>query len=197
MREEYKANEWRDFKQRYEGTYGWYETDSGKKVLVLLTEVTDKELRFIDKSENSYTAIPDKGNTFQFLPIERGVHNITGDIIYCERIPARQWRRGLHISNTRMTSLLSNKHRAPDFGILEQIFEQKDDSLLRAFQKNGTGSAALNSTFSIVGKAVKCYSINIGTFLKGKITLDNPLFHQEICDVVRDLQLPITVEVAA
>jgi len=199
MREEYKSEEWADFRQRYEGTYGWYEREEGKSpLLVRLDVVRENSLSFVDASGFIYTAIPDKGNNFQFIPVERGVYNLNNDVVFCQRIPARQWRRGMCQANTAFVSMTgTQKYTGPSFPLLEQIFNPKPGAktVLDNFMKSFEGIAALNHTFSIIKNNVHCFNIVIGSYTKGQILLDDKLFCQELNDLVRDMHLPIRVEV--
>jgi hypothetical protein len=197
MREEFKSDAWRDFKQRYEGTYGWYEKDNGETILVNLRSVEGSAAVFQDAAGVPYTARPDRGNMFQFLPLERSVYNTKDDVIYCYRVPQRQWKRGLCDANTSFVSLSRFTYTAgPTFELLAELFGAPDTTRLSAFKEKGEGATALNSVFSIINNQVMCFSHKIGTYQKGIATLYDKLFEQELNDLVRQHQFPFVVEVA-
>jgi len=198
MIEEFKSEGWRDFSQRYKDTYGWYLTDTGRKVLVQLVDVNDTTLKFAGKEGQTYTAIADKGNCFEFLPLERAVHNTPTHVYYCSRVPARQWRRGVHQANTSITNLLGGGWAGGEklsFDLLEQIFQENNPTdYIQSFLSGDRVGLALNSMFAMGKNRVYLYNRVIGEYKNRSITLSNHLFSQEINDLVRDLALPYKVE---
>jgi len=198
MIEEFKSDGWRDFAQRYKETYGWYLTDTGRKVLVQLVDVSETTLKFAGKEGQTYTALADKGNRFEFLPLERAVYNTPKDVYYCSRVPARQWRRGVHNANTSITNLLGGGWGGEklSFDLLEQIFQESTPSdYIPSFLSGAREGLALNSMFAMGKNRVFLYNRVIGEYKNGTITLTNDLFAQEISDLMRDLVLPYKVEV--
>lgn len=189
---------WRDFSQRYAGTYGWYHSDSGNKILVRVTEVDESSVRFEDKNGIAYSALCDKGNVFEFLPLERAVYNLVNDdVVISERVPARQWKRGICRENTSFQSLSKTGGRMDfSFGLLEEVFSQRPNLFyLDSFLEDKRQNVALNSMISFVGINVCVYNRVVGNVNKkaGEILVTNKIYLQEIRDIVRDSFLPYTV----
>jgi hypothetical protein len=195
MIEEYKSSSWHDFRQRYQNTYGWYQSDSGKRVLVRVEKVAESSLSFIDREDNVYTALPDKGNQFQFIPVEKGLHNTENGVVMCERKTARQFQRGLCAANTVLKNLSLNGSIAVEFSSVENIFHNGVNDYLSRFKKNPKMDVALNDTFGIVNGTIMLYNLRIGTFTDSKLLLNTNLFAQEVQDLVQKLELPFIVEV--
>ena len=200
MRETFSSKSWRDFSQRYAQTFGWYlpEDKPDRKVLVKVLEVAPHTAKFTDESGFIYQASADTGNVFEFIPVERAVYNTENDVLLCQRVPARQWRRGLHTSNTQVMSLVTFTTQELTFKLIATIFGPQDWEAYRtAFINKQRANVALDPTFSIIGKKVFAYHGEIGTFAReeGSIILNTPLYQQELSDLARDYQLPYIVRV--
>lgn len=185
MKAEYTREGWRDFSQRYSGTFGWYEGKEGP-VLVRLESVDESSLYFKDVSGMGYTAHPSRGNVFSFLPVIKGSYLYDGDVVVVERRPARQWKRGICIENTLIRNLKGNEYEV-GFPILQKLFSGEEDRSVLKFKNDGTLPMLLSNQFS-VGKD---YGIYLYNTLIGEVDLDNKkvkleenLFQQEIEDLV-------------
>ena len=194
MREEFKDEGWRDFQQRYQGTFGWYEKANKEKLLVQLIEVDSSRCKFSDKDGAVFTALSDKGNHFEFLPVKKGLYlTDNNDVISCKRVPAKQYKRGIAETNTSLTYLSSGMGLEVCFEVLEQMFEpqQRNDSQrVNLFMNHDV--LVHNNIFALTGGKVFVYDHNIGTYSFGErsITLHNNLFKQEIDDMIAALKLP-------
>lgn len=196
MIEEYTANGSRDFQQRYKDTYGWYITDKGNKVFVKLSEVGTTALKFVDAKENVYTALADKGNRFEFIPLERGLFNSASEdaVVYCQRVPARQWRRGIHQQNTSLTKIGGAYNLEVNFKSLLDIMEAHANKVyVNQWKQGGRHTAAFNPMFGVVNRALYNYNRIIGSLDKKRIVLDNSLFLQEVMDIVQEYDLKLEV----
>ncbi len=197
MIEEFKSSGAADFRQRYKDTYGWYLTDSGRKVLVQLVDVGENQLKFQGKDGESFTALADKGNRFEFIPLERALYNTPSTVVYCTRVPARQWRRGIHSANTRIVNLQSGIMGSGvpiDFKILSEILHPEDVSTyVSDYLAKRRDAVALNPMFAFTKETVYLYQRRIGTIMGDTIALTENLFKQEISDLCRDLQLTYKV----
>jgi hypothetical protein len=195
MLEVFKSNGWNDFRQRYSNTYGWYNHE-GKKVMVHVDEVFEDEVHFSDKNGVKYNAIADKGVTFEFLPVQRGVYNyVNDDLLYVSRKPARMWKRGIAMDNTNFYSFRKGAVR-PDFSMLETVFGTPATNPITDWVKGKRNNVALSPQFSVYDNKVFLYDQKIGVYKTGVITLDTNLFSQEITDLIRKNDLAYTVEVA-
>ncbi len=197
MKEEFKSDGWRDFAQRYQGTFGFYERENKARLLVQLVKVSETQLTFTDKTGLKYFANPDKGNVFSFIPVERGCYNYGADVVTCKRVPARQWKRGLCPENTNISSLREKRSLPVDFTTLEIMFpveEGRSSTQLANFKAYLAGNVAFDNMFSLVENKLYLYDNLIGTYGMRTFTLTNHLFKQEVNDLVTRHQLPITVE---
>lgn len=200
MLEEFKLSSWGDFSKRYNKTFGWYLSDKGPKLLVQVGEVSSAGTKFYGAEGQEYFALPDKGNVFEFLPVERGLYNIARGVVLCQRVPARQWRRGLHRDNTQIKLMDAGSFSSLDitFDLLAEIFTAPDyDNAIQQFLKGKRVSVAFNSMFGCLKNGTfLLFGSKIGTYNKDVIELDSDLFFQEVSDLVRDKKLPYKVRLA-
>jgi hypothetical protein len=196
MKEEYKSDTQRDFVQRFVGTYGWYSKANGNEILVRVDEIYNGKLNFVDSSGFKYVANPDAGNVFSFIPLEKGLHNYNDDVIFCRRVPQRQWKRGICSGNTRVDSLVSNDQIDLTFDLMETVFNPVEKSRnLSKFISSHSGNAALSSSFAVANKKLFVYNICIGNLDGDTFKLTDRLFAQEVQDTLRNLNLDMKVEV--
>jgi hypothetical protein len=197
MIEEFKSDTLADFRQRYQGCYGWFEKSPEQRILVVLDSV-DFALKFRDKTGMVFSANPDKGNKFSFLPVEKGVHWAGGRVVLCNRIPARQYRRGICADNTSIYQLTTTHTLHPSFDLLETIFGEDENQSIDEFRTAYKGNVVLDKMFSIVDNRVYLYAHLLGVYTPEKqaITLNQTIFFQEIYDTVtrNKLDLEITVK---
>jgi hypothetical protein len=199
MFEKFLAENAADFRQRYEGTYGFYRDETGKKLLAQLTLIRDNVCHFIDSRGIEYhlnaDAPSDKG--FEFIPPKASWYNIAGGQAFLvTRIAARQFQRGLSAKNTAIYVLqgggLSNKRI--DFTTLESIY-LKARSKQDAYQSwNDSQSVAISDQIACNLKTgdVYVWEKKIGTFTKNgnafEVKLQEPtLWRTEVTDALRAL----------
>lgn len=119
----------RDFSQRYQGTYGWLlnEAKNGK-VLVYIRKVEENRVTFMDITGRDFHANAGQQVTFEFLPVTRGwFYSEDGKMCLLSRKPARQWHRGICPANTNIAVVSLDRLRGIDYGLeeLHAIFEVK------------------------------------------------------------------------
>jgi hypothetical protein len=194
MQEEFRADAWADFKARYQHTFGWYEKSNKKKILVELTAIEPDQLRFVDVDGVEYTANADQGNVFTFLPVERSLSNVGEYVWYCTRHPARQWKRGLCHSNTRIFSLGSGQ-KDVNIENVSLLFTDKQSvqDLWDKYQKGERAGVAVSDTFAFWKDTVYLYDRKIGTITKNDISLNTGLFKQELGDVMQRMNFDCTI----
>lgn len=193
MIEEFQSRSFRDFTQRYADTYGWFLAPSNKKVLVKLASIGETYLKFIDSKGTSYTANADKGNFFEFIPLEKSLYTFLDRLILVQRVPARQWRRGIHHQNTTIFFVGERMGGGldVDFEVLEHIFKPNHHKeSLERFLEGKTKNVAINAMFGVAGNNLYVYNRVIGTFDKTRLALSDDLFKQEVVDMIRDHKLP-------
>lgn len=198
MKDSLTSNNYRDFRQRYEGVFGFFSPEGKKPLLVCLFSVEESKVNFIDVLGVSYHVNVDSGIPFDFLPVERKVVNIANDdILYACRKPARQWQRGVCSANTSITSLcFSNRRLGFGFNLVAAVWDttvpytKAIDEFLTGVRKN----VALDSRFSIIGEKVYLYNTSIGSYANNTLQII-PLFKQEVSDTVFRNNLKFKVEV--
>lgn len=196
MREEFTSAGQADFQQRYVGTYGWYPTNN-KKHLVLLEEISGGELSFRDSEGTPYRAYADKGVMFDFIPLNKGVYNLqnTDDVIYVNRVPARQWQRGISAANTALFSFAEQQNRTVVFKLLEDIFRDPPIDPRSLMENAKRRYIALSNQFCIADDMLYVYHLQIGKRIENEFVLNSNLFEQEVKDLVKRLGLQINVRV--
>jgi hypothetical protein len=184
MKEEFTSSWWKDFHQRYESTYGWYEKENKEKLLVYLAKVSEDQLTFLDKLGVAHYANPDKGNVFTFIPVEKGCYNYGNSVVATQRVPARQWKRGVCPANTRITDLASGGHMPLNFTSLELIFLPQKNENLEKFKKTGHGNVAFTNCLALANNNLYVYQHKIGKLEDNTFKVDNEVFVQEVKDMV-------------
>lgn len=196
MKDTLTTANYRDFKQRYEGTYGRYAPDDKESMLVLISSIDGSQVNFSDHRGVRYHAVVDSGIPFEFVPVERKVVNTSSrDVLFASRRPARQWRRGICSDNTTITSLVSKRNTSINFKNIDAIFNTEVD-VKEAFKLLSTGklaNIALDDKFSVIGGTVNLYDRPIGVY-KDKMAQIHPLFKQEFTDMVTRNSFEIKVE---
>lgn len=192
----------RDFRQRYRGVYGWFTPPSTKRrILVKVVEVDEYQVIFEDEHRASYNAIANTGVQFEFIPISKKLFRCNKTIYCAERVPARQWTRGVAGANTRITNVVSGGAGPVSFAIVKAAFVDTADLNKKAeitdFLEGSISGLLLNEMFCLAEKGVYLYSTLIGTYDLDKhtILLDDGTFRQELVDAVNELNLPFIVGV--
>ena len=195
-----------DFRQRYQGTYGYF-THKGKRTLCRLDKISTEGSRsfveFSDRDGLKYLLHPDSEDDstgFEFLPPKSSYFNTKEGIpLLVNRVPARQYLRGICDRNTAIYNM-RNKMQPVDFSTLVKLFEEsvsiKDALAVAMKSEDGAAGVALNQAFALcIGTSiVKCFNQQIGVFdhKEGLFTvaLDSPeLWGQEITDAFRRAKL--------
>lgn len=191
MKEEFTRPAWKDFSQRYLGTFGWFERPDKAPLMVKVSSVESNQLAFTDKTKATYYANPDQGNVFSFLPVERGVHQLSnGDIVFIRRQAVKQFRRGICEDNTRALSLVKMDILSITFELLEEVFTAPKDVVL-----NTKGNFVMDKMFSVVNNHIYLYDVVVGVRAGATLVLSSTLFLQELSDSVRRNNVPLEVVV--
>ncbi|HET8685655.1 MAG TPA: hypothetical protein VFM18_03190, partial [Methanosarcina sp.] len=199
MHDSLTSNNWRDFQQRYQGTYGWLD-NKGKEIPVHIQNVSDRMVTFQGLDGSEFFSYADKDVKFRFAPLRRRliIGGRTKSLLYITRHPARQWSRGICDNNTkiytcgpdgRARAVSVNARNVEDVLLGENINEAVTD---------GQRILKLGDTFAINGQYVWLYSTPIGTFADNTISLaprtGGDLFQQELRDIIRDFKYDIKVK---
>lgn len=108
MFEKFNSTNSENFRQRYQGTYGFYRDGSGKRTLVKVVSVDDQRVEFVDARGVDYRLHADNtsGIGFEFLPPKSVYYATTsGNVYLVLRVAARQFLRGICDKNTRVYKL--------------------------------------------------------------------------------------------
>lgn len=201
MFEKFTTADARDFRQRYQGSYGFFRNGE-RRHLVKLTNINHEydppRVIFIDKDRIEYTLHADTDRDdvgFEFLPPRSSWKNTWefGAVLGC-RLARRQWIRGLHDSNT--TFVIPRIKTIPvDFPILIELFLKPPPSFMEAYTrmtellktKNVRSYAAINDSFALDWESnLYCYDRLIGTYKVDAgnfiVTLKESMFFTEVCD---------------
>ena len=186
--EEFTSVASRDFRQRYQNTYGYFTTDAGKRLLVYLSTVKDHESEFCDADGITYRALADKGVFFEFIPLERRlfVHKDTLKLA-CRR-PARQWSRGICSANSTITGVAYGSQHEVDFDVVTAYDSNKHGwKDAKAF--------TLNNMIGVDNNTIFLYNTAIGTLQDEVARLTTSMFVQEAIDTFKASGRDIRVEV--
>lgn len=192
-----------DFHQRHNHTYGFFQKPSGERLLVYVKSVTGNECKFETRDGQAFTAFADAGVEFEFLPVLRGWWDRPdGRAVHFNRIPARQFQRGIARGNTELYTY-DDRGRCRDvpigFDVLSDVFCPAFGAVAGISRwKEGRGVlAALGRHFAIDDIALYFHIEKIGTVLdnKRKVSLSSDLYMQEVMDAMRRNQVEIEVSV--
>jgi hypothetical protein len=189
-----------DFRQRYQGTFGFLLVDE-KKLLVNIVEVGEKQVVFVDKNKTEYYAYRDGGSIFEFIQVQRGWFNTLKGVYYLARIPARQWHRGICANNTTIHLLSEDKMRNLPINIhnLATVFETplETNAAFNQFVDKEQTAFALTKHFAMDRKHLYFDDRTVGDIQTGNATvalgLKTDIIRQELGDAIRRSALPITL----
>lgn len=189
MHEEFTGLGSRDFRQRYTGSYGWYTTPGGKRVMVLMDVINDHEASFQDRQGNKYRANADTGVSFEFIPITKKLFIHDKRLLLITRTPARMWARGINTQNTAIRDVVKQSGVGLSFERIVATMEEE------RYQEDGE-IKLLSNLFAIGDNVVYIYDKEIGEWSAKTqtIKLHDKLFYQEIVDLVKKLGKPWKVE---
>ena len=178
---EFTSNGAEDFRQRFRGVFGWFISPETKnETLVKVTDVTARQTTFVDKEGQEYVAFADKQLQFKFIPVQQSVFTFDGMPYLAQRVPARQYRRGICGDNTSIRSVASYVGRPVDFGVVEAYVNGVRDphSML-----NHKTRRVLTRQLSIVDGNVYIYDAHIASLLDGgDMYIVQDMFRQEVLD---------------
>jgi len=199
MFEKFTAVESPNFRQRYQGTYGFFRKDDNK-VLVRLDQITTGDSRalveFSDRTGVKYRLYSDSDDQsvgFEFIPPKCQYHNTESGTYLVKRTAAKQYLRGICDRNTSIRTV-NGVGMPVGFDILHAIYDHPVDHLTRYNtitdpEFDDEKSFAISSQFAIsleTGR-IFCLQAEIGTarMRYGKLTIvlnDASLWKTEIKD---------------
>ena len=192
MKERFTSAGAEDFRRRYENTFGWILLRNERQ-FAEIKEVSEFEVKFSLGGNVNFYISADAPIDFEFAPLNRAWYNTPekNKIYYVERLPARQWKRGICNTNTRIVnSLLAEEDISYD--VLKSIYDP-----VTPYPKgtlNNATAVALSPHFAISAGNIFFYQDQIGVYdYAGVITLDNDLVLQELSDLILERDLNIKV----
>lgn len=206
MFEKFLSNNVDNFRQRYEGTYGFYRTNDGRRILTMIRSV-GQVCEFVDANNINYTLNADSPNNigFEFLPPRSQWYNTATGPMFVKRGARRQWQRGISAANTLIYYPLMNRVNlaatAVNFVNLEKIYNDVNTpSFLQAWNlfKQHKAPCAISRAFAFAFGNVWLYDTPIGTYTyaEGKLflSLGQPdLWGNEIKDALKPFNTPMEI----
>jgi hypothetical protein len=181
--EKFTTKNYETFKQRYEGTYGFYRKEDRSRMLVRLETIGDRRCVFIDsKGVEFELAVNSERNIgFEFIPPKSNWYNSEdGNVYLVSRLAQRQWQRGISPKNTAV-HLLSKGRLWParvEFDTLDAIYNR---SIMPrdAVERLHKGEAfALSNHMAVANGSLFLYGDVIGSVK----TADNVLYQVKLTE---------------
>lgn len=175
--------------QRYQGTFGFLKTPSGKKILVDITNVDAQYTEVVDTKGNNYTLASDTGCELEFTQVpSQWFQPDPEHIAYVTRRPERQYKRGICNANTAIWIPGRSGDRLSDVPTtsirIEAIFNPSE---IRAFDDYHKIKCGLWSKFFAWAEStVYAKDLKIGTVdhETKAVSLQDEMFLQEVRDAL-------------
>lgn len=185
-----------DIEKYFRNTYTKFK-DFGDK-LFYIQKVNGEKVSGLDEDQEEFDLLlaDDYPYEVDYVLPNRAVFQYKSSCFLLQRIPARQYKRGLCNDNVQIVETSSGEKRPLDFDVLKAfVTKQKYFTFTEAISKKGKCKAyALNSRMSFVAAngTVLCDLKKIGFCGDGKLYI-HPLFIPEITRQLAENQETITV----
>jgi hypothetical protein len=151
---------------------------------VQIVEVDRNTVYFSDDSDFNFHAKVDSGVNFEFIPVDKGWFNATdgGTYMLC-RVPARQWKRGIHMDNTVVYDINSPKFAHEiSFRVLASVFADDFDN----WGVRAKPPYAISKHFAVDGRSqLYFFNVVIGELKGDTLVLNDNMVYQELQDAVK------------
>lgn len=129
MFEKFLSENIENFRQRYEGTFGFYRDEEKKRLLVKLSSISAERVDFIDGRGVTWHMEPNSPRDigFEFLPPKSAWYNTQQwGAVYLQRIAQRQFLRGVTSKNLEVLQAIKGElyPRRVDFALLSAVYEE-------------------------------------------------------------------------
>lgn len=184
MKATYTRYNARDFIQRYVDTYGWLLRDNGTRKFVHIKQAEEGRLYYETDGSADFYALQDRGQIFEFIPVNKGWFNGTDGPVFLNRVPARQWKRGISGSNTEIQKF-KNKiliNYILNYTELSKVFN--DDFNIKNYPDTFK-PGALSKHFCLVNNNLWFYDTVIGILEGTTFKLFNDIVSQELKDLIK------------
>ena len=208
MFEKFLSGEARNFRQRYQGSYGFFRKNGIRHLVKLIDIVSDGPTPFVkfvnkDGSDFSLNADAEGDIGFEFLPPRSCWKNTSSfGAVLSLRIAHRQYIRGIHENNTAFT-IPGVTNIKIGFPILSELFlinAPLFDDTYKSLTKNYTFSA-LSDSFALdtKNKTVYLFDKIIGSYKETDMEFtvflnDRKMFGTEITDAFTRNNLKVEVK---
>jgi hypothetical protein len=190
-----------NFRQRYEGTFGFYKDETGRRLLCRLDGIGDGACSFIDARGVTYRLNADSEGEkgFEFLPPKSQFYNTDGATYLVKRIAARQFQRGICNRNTAIYSLKGDRmvEERVDFPVLSKVYEgaKTAKEIIERLSADSMpdNGFALNGAIALGRHGVFVYDQLVGTYetkdyAHFKVQLEEPsLWRNEVADALKHM----------
>lgn len=185
------------FRQRYEGTYGFFRDDRKRRTLVRLESINNSRCEFVDEDSLDYhlNIDTDEDMGFEFIPPEAKWYNTPNfGAVYTERIVQRQFSRGVTDSN--LSIMVLNKGRLTPkmvgFDILSQIYEHAIDPKMLVERWKDGDPFAISGQFALDQGRVYLFKEPAGEYRRKdkhlSFKMNEPeLWKTELADACRNI----------
>lgn len=193
MLETFESAHSRDFRQRYNNSFGFFTNDAKRKILVYMVAVGERDVSFQDEKGANYVAHADAGVEFEFIPIQKRLFVLKDRLMLIRRRPARQWARGINAQNTYVgpvdtsSSFSSGVHLGfPEVKAATDTTPIDVLHSVRALEAKKVNSITLSMMFGVQGTGLYLYDHKIGSFMvdSREIVIEEKMFKQEVEDLV-------------
>jgi len=186
---------WRDVSKYYEGTY--IKLPEYGDMLFFVQRVRESMITGINEDDTVFEIHLNEKAPFHldYILPHRAVFQFGQDAVSLRRVPARQYRRGLHSDNTKIVSVTNGEGYPLSFDLLKAfVNKQKYVLLSEALEDRGTfRSVALTSRMSYVraGRELRIDNTTVAVISKAEriIKMTRPIFSKEIKQYLQDNSL--------
>jgi len=195
MREQVKNFNFDHWHQRYQGCFGYLCVDN-KEIAVVINQIKPGQIDYSTSAMNNLFIIAGADVEFNFQPLRPGYNPTTKGLYFVQRIPARQWRRGICPDNSRVFTCKNGLKAAAwnnnaIFSLLENGISFRES--VKNYETNKY--AALSKHFALMDTTLYFYDQQVGALTDNVIKLPTPDIAQELSDVIKRNNYPWSVHV--
>jgi hypothetical protein len=186
---QFKPSVWRDIQKYYQGTFVKFK-EFGEK-LFYIDVVNAGEIHGKDEDENPFILylVEEAPYTLEYVLPSRATFNYKGSAYMLQRVPARQYQRGLSTGNTRLIEIPSGKAQSVNFPALKAFVEKQVYPTIKdaIYGKGKEKVLAVSSrmSFSRPHQALFVDCVQVATFDRARSLFKvNPLFKPELQELI-------------
>jgi hypothetical protein len=188
-----------DIERYYRNTYVKFSGFGDR--LFFIQQVNEQEITGINDDDGEFVLFVNKTDPFSLdyvLP-SKAIFQVDKEVCLLERIPARQYKRGLCNDNTQITRIGHKGGRINlSFDVLKKYTQKQEYFTLKQaiFDKGKLNAYALNSRMSFVKAADELYVDQkaIGTWSGGSLNI-LPQFKEEVSLLIARDPFQVTLNV--